>query len=520
MIDSGSRPHEDLLENTLPGYDFIANPFVAGDGNGRDADATDVGDFTNPGDCGPNWPGSRSVWHGAHVMGTVGAVTNNGIGGAGVAPNARIVPIRTLGRCGGALSDVIDSIYWAAGIDVPGAPPNENPAKVINLSLAAPGVCNAPMQAAVTAARNAGAVVVAAAGNEAIDASNLSPANCLGAFTVAAVHAGGGRAIYSNFGNVVEIAAPGGNGPVFNPPDAGVISTVDAGLQIPVEDAYGSLTGTSMAAPHVAGVAAMVFGAQPNWTPAQVENLLIATARDFPQNCNGCGQGIVDAAKALETALPPLVEEVEEEELLEEPVEELIEEEVEEEEPIGLPLEPQLPYIDIGLSVLSSVTSVVQGGEQLDDNGRPLTQRMTEYAIAVRNLSLVQAEAVVVTNTIPEGVELVNIEISQGVCEADGSRCEVGNVGALEQVQMSLAVTHFGPRTVDALFGFSEADLPGEALYIETQVVANNADQAAENNTLVQPLVAGHLSWLGVIGLVLMAAWRRGLRCGRGKRSN
>lgn len=512
VIDSGSRPHEDLLDITLPGYDFIDNPFIAADGDGRDDDATDVGDYTAPGDCGPNWPGSPSVWHGAHVMGTVGAVTNNGTGGAGVAPNARIVPIRALGRCGGALSDVIDSIYWAAGIDVPGVPSNENPAKVINLSLAAPGFCNAAMQSAVSAARDAGAVVVVAAGNEAIDAANLSPANCVDAFTVASVHAEGGRAVYSNFGDLVEIAAPGGNGPVFNPPDAGVISTVDAGTTVPVQDAYGALVGTSMAAPHVAGVAAMVFGAQPDWSPAQVENLLMSTVRDFPQNCEGCGVGIVDASQALALALPPIEEPEEEVELPEEeviPEEDIepIEEEIEEEE-----IPQELPVVDLGLFILGANTSVVPDGEIVDEAGRELSQRVTEYAISVRNLSLNQAQAVTVTNIIPDAVELVSLDISQGTCSVDGALCEVGDLAGLGQVELSFTVTHYGPSTVEALLGLNPSDIVIEDLYIQTQVSADNVDQVTENNNFVQPLVGGQLGWLGLIGLLIMAGRRRCLR--------
>lgn len=499
VIDTGSRPHEDLIDITLPGYDMIANQFTAADGDGRDDDPTDPGDFTEPGSCAPNWPGSPSVWHGAHVMGTVGAVTNNGLGGAGVAPNARIVPVRTMGRCGGALSDVIDSIYWAAGYDVPGTPVNENPARVINLSLAAPGACNAPMQAAVDAARAAGAVVVVAAGNEAIDAANLSPSNCLGAFTVASVNANGGRALYSNFGNLVEIAGPGGNGPNMAPPDTGVISTVDIGQTIPQADAYGSLIGTSMAAPHVAGVAALVFGAQPGFTPDQVENLLISTVREFPETCNGCGAGIVDAAQAMALALE-VVEEVEVEEILED--EELVEEEEIVEEPV------ELIQADIALSVLGVQTSVVSDSVIESPEGVELNERVKQYTVAVRNLSNADAQGVLLTNLIPEGVTLIEMAVSQGVCEDDGSTCAIGSVSALTQVEFSVVVSFFAPSAADILFGgLPEGGTP-EDLFVQTQVSTESVDPVAANNVLLQPLVAGHLGWFGLVGVALLG-WLR-----------
>lgn len=306
VIDTGSRPHRDLVANTLPGYDFISVPAIAGDNDGRDPDPTDIGDFTVPGECSPLWPGSNSSWHGTHVMGTIGASTHNGLDGAGVAPNARLVPIRTLGRCGGALADIIDGIIWAAGGTIAGVPVNENPARVINLSLGGPGICTRAMQSAIDFANDAGAFVVVAAGNSATRTALFSPANCRGAFPVAAVNADGKRARYSNYGHLIKLAAPGGNGPNLMPPDAGIISTTDAGQQAPLEDSIGSLIGTSMAAPHVAGVAAMILGARPDWTPHQVEQALIRSARRFSARCRLCGFGLLDAANALQIALPPV----------------------------------------------------------------------------------------------------------------------------------------------------------------------------------------------------------------------
>ena len=139
VIDTGIRPHADLSGRTVPGYDFIADTFVANDGNGRDADASDPGDWYAANQCAPGVPGTSSSWHGTHVAGTIGAASDNGSDVAGINWNAKILPVRVLGRCGGYLSDIIDGMRWAAGLAVPGVPPNPNPAGVLNLSLGGPG---------------------------------------------------------------------------------------------------------------------------------------------------------------------------------------------------------------------------------------------------------------------------------------------------------------------------------------------------------------------------------------------
>ncbi|ODB86410.1 hypothetical protein A3195_12415 [Candidatus Thiodiazotropha endoloripes] len=129
VIDSGYQPHTDLNANLLPGYDMVSDEFAANDGDGRDGDATD------PGNYAPSCNEYISDWHGTHVAGTVSAVTDNALGIAGVAYRAKVVPVRVLGRCGGYLSDITDGIVWAAGAEVAGAPINPNPAQVINMSL-------------------------------------------------------------------------------------------------------------------------------------------------------------------------------------------------------------------------------------------------------------------------------------------------------------------------------------------------------------------------------------------------
>lgn len=227
------------------------------------------------------------------MAGTVAARTNNGAGVAGVAYNARILPVRALGKCGGYTSDIADAITWASGGTVSGVPANANKARVLNLSLGGGGACSATMQNAINGARSRGAVVVAAAGNSGIDVSNASPANCAGVITVAATGRTGGRARYSNFGAQVAVAAPGGDGA------SGVLSTLNSGRSGPLADTYAVYQGTSMAAPHVAGVAALMLAANTKLTPDEIATRLKSTARAFPASCAGCGAGIVDAAAAL-----------------------------------------------------------------------------------------------------------------------------------------------------------------------------------------------------------------------------
>lgn len=296
VIDTGYRPHADLAANILPGYDMISDADTAQDGDGRDSDAKDAGDFQPANVCEGDPAQRGSSWHGTHVAGTVAAVTNNGLGVAGVAYGAKVVPIRVLGRCGGYTSDIADGMIWAAGGTVSGLPANPNPAKVLNLSLGGGGACGTTQQNAINTARSLGATVVVAAGNESQNASNSNPANCSGVVTVAATGKTGGRASYSNFGTVVDVAAPGGDG------SSGILSTLNAGASTPSADSYASYQGTSMATPHVAGVVALMYAVKPSITPDQVESILKSTARSFPASCSQCGSGIVNAAAAVAAA--------------------------------------------------------------------------------------------------------------------------------------------------------------------------------------------------------------------------
>jgi serine protease len=300
IVDTGVLPHVDLLPNLLPGYDMITDAATANDGNGRDSDATDPGDYVLAGECGST-TNINSSWHGTHVAGTIAAVGNNAEGVAGVAYAAKALPVRVLGKCGGYTSDIAAGVIWAAGGTVSGAPLNPNPARVINLSLGGASACGSTMQNAINTARSKNAVVVVAAGNSNTDASQFSPANCTGVIAVAATGRDGGRAYYSNYGSIVDLAAPGGS--MNTGASNGIVSTLNTGTQTATADTYKYYQGTSMATPHVSGVVALMLSANPALTSDQVEGVLKSSTRTFPQPCTSCGTGLLDAAAAVQGAL-------------------------------------------------------------------------------------------------------------------------------------------------------------------------------------------------------------------------
>ena len=309
VVDTGRTAHPDLDANTVAGYDFISNAANARDSNGRDSDPQDEGDWNaTAGECGAGSQPTDSSWHGTHVAGTVAAVSDNGAGVAGVAPQATVQHVRVLGKCGGALSDIADAVVWASGGRVPGVPANATPARVINMSLGGSGRCTRAYQSAINTAVRRGTTVVVAAGNSNADASGFNPANCSNVVSVGALNRAGDRAFYSNFGASVDIAAPGGevrraSDPpgTRTTPENGVLSTINAGTTTPAAPAYTTYMGTSMAAPHVAGVAALLLSRTPGLTPAQVESAVKDSARPITGSCpEGCGAGLVDAAAIVQ----------------------------------------------------------------------------------------------------------------------------------------------------------------------------------------------------------------------------
>jgi serine protease len=319
VLDTGYTPHPDLDANRVAGYDFVSN--FAGSCRGAgvtdgDGDYVDVGVYgalgwdDNPLDPG-DWKtvttsacsnGANSSWHGTHVSGTIGSPANNAIGIVGVAPQAKVQPVRVLSYDGGMSSDIIAAITWASGGTVTGVPANSTPADVINLSLGGASTCTSAWQTAIDAAVGRGSVIVAAAGNSNVDASNFVPANCNNVITVAATDTSGNRASFSNFGSTVDIAAPG----------VGIWSTADSGATGRVGPTYRSYDGTSMAAPHVAGVAALLKSLDRSITPSAVLTTMRNAVTPFPATGNArqcttsvCGSGLLSAT-AVSSVAPRL----------------------------------------------------------------------------------------------------------------------------------------------------------------------------------------------------------------------
>jgi serine protease len=313
VVDTGILPnHPDIAgsPNLVAGYDMISDPATANDGDGRDNDPTDPGDAVAPDECYQGSPGMPDSWHGTHVAGTIGVGrTNNGVGVAGINWNVSVQAVRVLGKCGGTTVDINDGIRWAAGLPVPGVPNNATPARVINMSLGTPPgfpCSQSPStQAAINDAVTAGATVVVAAGNDATDASQVFPASCDNVITVAASDYRGYLVRrYSNYGNTVEIMAPGGDVQRDDNNDGkpdGVLSMVH-----PNAGTYAWYNGTSMAAPHVAGAAALLLAQDPALSPADVltilqDRALPRTSTECPQPC---GAGLLSALGGPHDAQP------------------------------------------------------------------------------------------------------------------------------------------------------------------------------------------------------------------------
>ena len=308
ILDTGYRPHAAMVGRILPGYDMIGNPATANDGNGRDADALDPGDFVLASEATGDCQAHDSSWHGTAVAGIVGANTNDGIWTAGIDWAAKILPVRVLGKCGGYDSDIVDAVAWAAGLAVPGAPANPTPAQVINLSLGGDQKCPAIYPLVINAAYAYGRTraIVAAAGNDADDVANHAPANCPGVIAVASTAVISGKlAAYSNFGAGITISAPGGTFVRVVTTQA-IIVLSNSGTTIPQGDSFALEGGTSFSAPMVSGTISLMLSVAPTLTHDQIVSILTSTAKPFPagSDCttDRCGAGIVDAGAAVRAA--------------------------------------------------------------------------------------------------------------------------------------------------------------------------------------------------------------------------
>ncbi|MBV9621784.1 MAG: S8 family peptidase [Gammaproteobacteria bacterium] len=348
-LDTGVRfEHPDLrnaaANRLLPGYNMIGpdpdGSYLTGnDGGGRDADASDPGDWVSASDiklplfasCKP----SNSSWHGTRVAGILGAITNNATGVAGLTWSGWILPVRVLGKCGGYDSDILAAMGWAAGLPVDGVPANPYPAQILNMSLGATGSCPASYQTVVSELVNIGVLIVVAAGNEGgpVDA----PANCTGVAAVAGLRHVGTKVGFSSLGPQIALSAPAGNcvnTGLGQPCLFSIDTTSNTGTTVPAASTYTDQSnfnvGTSFSAPIVAGIAGLMLAVNGNLTAGQLINRLqLGAGKPFPtpsgvppchvpasstdlqtSECScttdTCGAGMANAHGAVLEALRPI----------------------------------------------------------------------------------------------------------------------------------------------------------------------------------------------------------------------
>jgi len=296
VIDTGVfLAHSDLASNLISGYDFISSSANALDGDGIDP---------NPDDPGDQCCGGSSSWHGTHVSGTIAAATNNGKGVAGVAPGVRLMPLRVLGKFGGTSYDIRQALRYAARLSNDSGTLPPQAANIVNLSLGCSSCYSSTDQQTYTTARNAGLIIVAAAGNSATTNPHY-PSAYDGVVSVSAIDRNKQRAPYSNFGSTVDVAAPGGN--QRSSSADGVLSTlVDLGSGGVRRESYEFYQGTSMATPHVVGVAALMESVYPSLTPADFDTALSSFGIVDDLGAVGrddiYGYGLIDALKAVQYA--------------------------------------------------------------------------------------------------------------------------------------------------------------------------------------------------------------------------
>lgn len=319
VIDDGINAHPDIVPNlTSDGRDFVSNEPVslcsgtvvgrAGDGDGYDPDPTTpaYGAFDPERQCVQLFEIGN---HGLHVAGTIGAVGNNGIGVTGVNWGVRIRPVRVLGVDGGGGDyDIAQGILYAAGLPADdgagGQAQAPSAARIINMSLGGPGNAGV-IENAIIAATNAGSLVIAAAGNAATSEPNY-PAAHPQVVSVSAVGPNGQLASYSSFGATVDISAPGGDledgGANF-----AIMSTAwNFAQNAPIYD-NSIWNGTSMAAPHVAGVAALLLAREPGLTAARLRDRLESFSVDIGPagRDDQFGAGLLNARNSLTQSFAP-----------------------------------------------------------------------------------------------------------------------------------------------------------------------------------------------------------------------
>ena len=351
-LDTGVRfEHPDLQwagsgGRLLPGYNFISDAFVANDGDARDTDTSDPGDWVTQADlskpeCNGGTAGNSS-WHGTRTAGLLGALSNNSAGIAGMTWSAWLLSVRVLGKCGGLDSDIVAAMLWAAGIHVDGVPDNPYPANIENMSLGGTGACPQQYIDAVSQLTARGVLVVASAGNEGGPVD--TPANCPGVAGVAGIRHAGTKVGYSSLGPEVALSAPAGNCVNTTPGSTclyPVTSTTNQGTTTPGTSGYTDQVnnpnlGTSFSAPIVSGIAGLMLAVNGNLTSAQLITRLKEGSQPFPQTSVGeavqppmchvpanssdvqssecictldgqtCGAGMASASGALNAALRPI----------------------------------------------------------------------------------------------------------------------------------------------------------------------------------------------------------------------
>ena len=454
VVDTGVfLAHPDLVANLVAGYDFISDPARARDGNGIDPNPDDPGDAATLG---------NSSYHGTHVAGTVAAVGGNGVGVTGVSWNTKIMPIRVLGAGGGTSADIMNGLRWASGLTNSSGTLPAKKADVINLSLGCLGCFSTTEQAVYNEVRTAGVIVVAAAGNE-NSGTNGYPASYTNVISVSAVDMQPLKAPYSNFGPNVDIAAPGGdmskdrdgNGV----PD-GVVSTwVDDSTGTRQAD-YTAMQGTSMASPHVAGVAALMRAVCGTLTPAQLDTIIstgemtvdLGTAgRD-----NTYGYGLVDTFKAIQaaqtacSATPATTLDVSPSRL-----------------DFGISTTPRtLTATKLGTGALPTVTATHDGSPWLIVNG-PGGDGLGTWNVSVNRTGMA-AGVHGATITFTAGTSTVHVPVTMQVGGVVAGAGDVGHVYVLV-TDTSVALNTVGQAEANAVNGeytFSISGLPAGSYYL------------------------------------------------------